>query len=355
MTSRLTQRLSFSASDNQRLQNLLTSIDETKGYWNAYQALSPQFLGQLKKNVLITSTGSSTRIEGSLLSDSEVEKLLREAKIRKMETRDEQEVAGYLDLLQNVFKAWQSIPFNENTILHFHKILLDHSDKDSRHKGEYKFGSNRVEAVDQSGNVVGVIFDPTPPHLVKKEMHELVSWTLHAFKEKKYHSLVIVANFIFEYLAIHPFQDGNGRSSRILTNLLLLQQGYSFVQYVSHEKLIEESKPDYYMALKRTTNTWKTEEEDITPWLYFFLNIIKKQGELAVQITKQEDPEKFLSPYQSQILACFNIKSEWSRKELHEHTGINVKTVEQGIKKLLDMRQIERLGQGRATRYIKVY
>ena len=354
MPSRLSKRLNFNSKENQQLQSLLSRIDETKGYWEAYQRLSPQYLGQLKKNVLITSTGSSTRIEGSLLTDAQVEKLLREAKIRKMETRDEQEVAGYLELLQDVFKAWNSITFNEATILHFHKILLDHSDKDSRHKGEYKYGSNRVEAIDQSGNVVGIIFDPTPPHLVKKEMQELISWTQKAFKQQQYHSLIIIANFIFEYLAIHPFQDGNGRSSRILTNLLLLQQGYKFVQYVSHEKLIEERKPDYYLALKRTTSTWKTDKENITPWLFFFLDIIKKQGDIAVQITKQEDPELFLSPNQSQILECFNIKPGWSRKELHEHTNINLKTIEQSIKKLLNMNKIERLGQGRATRYRKL-
>ena len=344
-------RLTFSPEKTRQIQTLIGEIDECKGYWSAYAHLSPQFLNQLKKTVIVSSSGASTRIEGSHLSDDEVEELLRTAKIRKFATRDEQEVAGYLKLIQEVFNAWNTIKFSENTIRHFHQMLLAYSEKDEKHKGVYKFGSNRVEALDADGKVVGVIFDPTPPHLVQKEMQELVEWTQTAFGERRYHPLLIIAHFIFEYLAIHPFQDGNGRSSRVLTNLLLLQSGYSFVPFVSHEKIIEENKTDYYLALKRTTSTWKKEKEDLSPWVLFFLNVIKIQGQKARRLTEEEEPSLFLSQNQEAVWRLFQEEKEWSRKSIGEKTGIALKTVEKITKKLVEMKKIQKIGEGRGTRY----
>ncbi len=288
------------------------------------------------------------------MNDEEVEKLLKEAKIRKLATRDEQEVLGYSELIKEVFTSYDQISFSENTIKQFHQITLKYSEKDKKHKGIYKFGSNRVEAIDHNGKIIGIIFDPTPPHLVPKEMQELVEWTQQAFKNKTYHPFLIIANFIFEYLAIHPFQDGNGRTSRILTNLLLLQNGYSFTPYVSHEKIIEENKVDYYLSLKKTTSTWKSDNEDLTPWLFFFLDIVLKQGKFAVELTKKDQTEKYLSEKQNKIWQCFLEHKKLSRKEIGEKTGVNIKTIEQGLNKLLKMKKIERIGQGRATKYIVI-
>ncbi|MBF0371745.1 MAG: Fic family protein [Magnetococcales bacterium] len=348
---RFDRRLTLPPEKAQEILTLIGEIDECKGYWRAFTQLSPQFLNQLKKTVIVSSSGASTRIEGSHLSDDEVEELLKTANIRRLVTRDEQEVAGYLELIQEVFTAWEGIRFSENTIKHFHQILLAYSDKDDRHKGVYKFGSNRVEALDEDGKVIGIVFDPTPPHLVPKEMQELVEWTDTALIDKRFHPLLTIANFIFEFLAIHPFQDGNGRCSRILTNLLLLQNGYSFVPYVSHEKIIEENKTEYYLALKKSTSSWKTEQEDISPWILFFFKALRSQGLKARELTLKEDPGLFLSANQEAVWKLFQEEKELSRKAISEKSGIGLKTVEKITKKLVEMKKIQKLGAGRGTRY----
>jgi len=216
---------------------------------------------------------------------------------------------------------------------------------------QYKFGSNRVEAKDQSGNMVGVIFDPTPPHLTQKEMQELVGWYDWAITEKFKHPLILIANFIFEYLAIHPFQDGNGRTSRLLTNLMMLQQGYSFTSLVSHERLVEQNKADYYLALNKTQKTWKSDKEDLSPWLLFIFNIFHQQA-LEAQIVLESDQfEYLLSEKQLEFWQWAKQKETFSRKTAIDELGFAARTVEDITKKLLDMRKLERMGQGRATRY----
>ena len=203
--------------------------------------MSSQVLGRLKRSVLVTSTGASTRIEGARLSDEDIEKLMRGISIQKFADRDKQEVKGYYELLQNVFDAWKHIRFSENTIKHFHKELLKYVQKDRLHRGEYKKTENKVHMIDAEGKSVGILFDTTPAYLTPKEMQELVEAAQNAFKENKYPPLLIIGNFLVEFLKIHPFQDGNGRISRILTNLLLLHSGYQYMPYVSHEKLVEDN------------------------------------------------------------------------------------------------------------------
>src|SRR3990167_1015580 len=272
---------------------LIASIDELKGRWSAGANLHPQILGRLKRSVLITSTGASTRIEGAKLSDSEVEDLMRGISVQKFKDRDAQEVKGYYELLKNVFDSWQSIKLNEGTIKHFHQEILKYVEKDTFHRGHYKVTENKVQMVDSKGNIVGTIFDKTPVYLTPIEMQELVKWTIEAFKNKKYHPLLVIGNFVVEFLKIHPFRDGNGRLSRILTNLLMLQAGYLYIPYVSHEKLIEEKKQEYYVALRKTQlplrhanapsgQAFKSGKQDIVPWLNFFLNIIFDQSKQAV-------------------------------------------------------------------------
>lgn len=260
-------------------------------------------------------------------------------------------MGGYLEVLESVFDHWNDIPFTENAILSLHQQMLRHSEKDVRHKGGYKFGSNRVEARDQDGALVGIVFDPTPPHLVAKEMQELIHWTKQEMAGDTFPTLLIVANFIFEFLAIHPFQDGNGRLSRILTNLLMLQTGYAFCPFVSHEKIIEDNKADYYVALNQTQQSWKTDDEDISPWLFFFLEVIAAQSEAALRLMTDEPTELFLSELQLQVWEFAHSVDTFSRKEIVEATGLNPRTVDHTLRKLVDMNKIERLGQARATRY----
>ncbi len=275
-------------------------------------------------------------------------------RIKSFRTRDEQEVAGYLDMLGRVFEHHEDMPITESHILQLHKDMMAYSEKDEGQKGSYKFGPNRVEAKDQSGHVVGVIFEPTPPHLTQKEMGELIGWYNWAVAERFKHPLILIANFVFEYLAIHPFQDGNGRTSRLLTNLMLLQNGYAFMRLVSHERLIEARKADYYLALNKTQKTWKTGQEDITPWLHFIFEIFVQQAKEAQHILEGDQFEYLLSKKQLAFWQWAGTQGEFSRKDAMEALGFPARTVEGIVKKLWEMKKLDRLGQGRATRYLVI-
>ncbi len=329
----------------------IARIDELKGRWIAGARLSPQVLGRLKKSVLVTSTGASTRIEGAGLSDEDIEKMMRGISIQKFADGDVQEVKGYYELLEKVFDSWKTITLTENTVKHFHKEILKYVEKDIRHRGEYKKQENKVHMIDEAGKSIGVLFDTTPAYLTPKEMLELIEWTRDAFRAQEHHPLSVIGGFIVEFLKIHPFRDGNGRLSRILTNLLLLQAGYPYIPYVSHEKIIEDNKPEYYIALRNSQKTFGTKEETIAPWLDFFLAALLKQSETAVNILSLEDVERILSGKQLAVWHYLNRVEEAPPGEIAKKTGVARPTVNQAVSKLLNLEKIERLGLGRSTRY----
>jgi len=347
---------------NQRLENIpnnvwsiITQIDQLKGQWIAGAKLSPQVLGRLKRSVLITSTGASTRIEGAKLSDEDVEKMMRGISIQKFADRDKQEVKGYYELLENIFNSWGNIRFNENTIKHFHGELLKYVEKDKEHKGDYKKQENKVHMVNKAGESVGILFDTTLAYLTPKEMQELIEWTNESLEEKKYHPLLIIANFLVEFLKIHPFQDGNGRISRVLTNLLLLREGYEYVPYISHEKLVEDNKPDYYITLRKSQKSIDSKKENITPWLEFFFGIFLKQSQMAIDLLSKENVEKLLTSKQMAVWQYLQgINESATPMEIAKKTKIAQPTVRQTLDKLMRLKKIERVGQGRSTSYRKI-
>ncbi len=332
----------------------IARIDELKGQWSAGANLNPYLLGRLKRSVLITSTGASTRIEGAKLSDEDVEKLMQGIALQKFADRDKQEVQGYFELLQNVFEAWESINFSENTIKHFHQELLKYVEKDKFHRGKYKSKENKVEMVDEKGKRIGVLFDTTPAYLTPKQMQELTEWTKSALENESYHPLLVVGNFLVEFLSIHPFEDGNGRVSRLLTSLLLLKEGYLYMPYVSHEKLIEDQKPRYYIALRRSQKTFEKGSGEIAPWLHFFLDIILVQSQEAINLISSENIEAILSSKQLAVWNYLQSVPEAKPQEISDKTGIARSTVNKTIMKLLKLKKIERLGLARSIRYRKV-
>lgn len=332
----------------------IAKIDEIKGRWIGGVNLSPQVLGRLKKSVLITSAGASTRIEGAKLSDEEVEKLIQGVKPNNWKSRDEQEVRGYYELLKNVFDSWKTLSFSESAGKHFHKELLKYVNKDERHRGEYKKTENTVNMLDEKGNVVGVVFKTTPAYLTPKKMQELVDWTKNELEKNKFHPLLVIGNFVVEFLNIHPFQDGNGRLSRVLTNFLLLKKDYLYMSYVSHEKFIEDNKNDYYIALRRSQKSFETKNESISAWLDFFLTMILKQSEMAIELLGNEQVEKLLSQKQLSVWNYLLETYEASPGEIAKKTKIVRPTVNQALTKLLKLKKIERIGDGRGTRYRKL-
>ena len=329
----------------------IAKIDELKGRWAEGVNLSPQLLGRLKKSVLITSSGASTRIEGARLSDEDVEKFIKGLNISKFRDRDKQEVKGYYELLENIFNAWKTVSFNESSVKHWHKELLKYVEKDARHRGDYKKTENDVAMFDAGGKPIGVIFKTTRAYLAPKQTQELMHWTQEALKEKKYHPLLIIGNFVVEFLKIHPFQDGNGRLSRILTSLLLLKSGYEFVPYVSHEKIIEDNKSEYYLALRKSQKTFDEKREDITAWLEYFLTVLHTQARQAIEMLSTEKIETLLSPKQLLVWNYLLNVSEVTAGEIVEKTGVLRPTVNQALDRFLSMKKIQRIGLGRTTRY----
>jgi len=224
---------------------VIAEIDEFKGAWRALGTIAPERLSALRRVATIESIGSSTRIEGSKLTDREVARLLSNLDIKSFASRDEQEVAGYAEAMDLIFRSWEVITITENHIKQLHRDLLVHSDKDERHRGHYKTGSNNVVAFDPNGKQIGVVFETATPFDTPRLMTELVSWFAETTDDRRLHPLLVTAIFTVVFLAIHPFQDGNGRLSRILSTLMLLRAGYAYVAYSSLESVIEHSKEAY--------------------------------------------------------------------------------------------------------------
>jgi Fic family protein len=338
------------------LVKLIAEIDEFKGRWEALKTLSPDRLSALRRVATIESVGSSTRIEGAKLSDAEVEDLLSRAlSIQSFKSRDEQEVAGYAEAMDLVFEAFEDMRLTENHIRQLHQTLLRHSNKDERHRGSYKTLSNNVVAFDAEGREIGIIFETTSPFDTPREMEQLVAWARKALDEEAFHPLLIIAVFVVSFLAIHPFQDGNGRLSRVLTTLLLLRTGYAYVPYASLERVIEENKDLYYKALRRTQTTLKSDAPDWEPWVGFFLRCLKKQKDsLAVRLEKErakQGNEEDLPELAMQILKGLRAKERLTIAQLVSMTGANRNTLKKRLRELVAEGRIRQHGKARATWY----
>lgn len=333
---------------------LLAEIDGIRGEFRSGLRMSSRAITNLKKSTLITSAGASTRIEGAKLTDEEVEKVMRGLAVSKFADRDSQEVQGYLETLQNVFDSFQTLSLREGVITSLHNQLLKYSNKDDTHRGVYKKKENTVGIIGSDGKVVKIMFETTPAFLTAKEMQELIEWTNYAFEKNSFHQLLIIANFIVEFLKIHPFEDGNGRLSRVISNLLLLRSGYTFVQYVSHEQIIERRKDEYYIALRKSQETFKTDNDTISPWLNFFLSVAREQAVKALSYLQAEKIEDTLSPKQYEVWKYLSDVKQAAPSEIVKATNIALGTVRQALDRLVKLGEIKRVGRGRATRYIKV-
>lgn len=353
MDTHLTERLeNISGKDLKAIISKISKIDEFKGFWKVGPVLNPQALGRLKRSIVVTSTGASTRIEGSHLSDKEVEKLLKGLRVSKLTDRDSQEVAGYAEVLQTVFDSHRDIPFTEGVILQFHDQLLKYSEKDQKRKGKYKSAPNKVVAFDQAGGET-ILFNPTEPHLTSFETQELIEWTKGQLKSRESHPVLVIANFIVEFLAIHPFHDGNGRLSRILTNLLLLHAGYTYMPYASLEKIIEDHKVEYYIALRTAQKDGKSHQAEIARWIHFFLDAMVRQIEVLQGFLRSKPKEGLLSQNQQKALALLEKQDEISTKLIATRLKIPAVSAKQILNRLLELKMVKRVGVGRATRYIK--
>lgn len=331
---------------------LISKLDEFKGAWRALGTLAPDRLLALRRVATIESIGSSTRIEGSKLSDRAVEALLEKIEIKSFATRDEQEVAGYADVMELLFSSWEHIPFNENHITQLHRDLLAHSTKDDRHRGLYKKHENRVAAFDEAGNEIATIFQTASPFDTPRLMRELVEWVRYTRDSQSLHPLLTVAIFVVVFLEIHPFEDGNGRLSRILTTLLLMQAGYVYVPYCSLESVIEQNKQGYYLALRQTQGTIRTDAPNWQPWITFFLSSLCSQVKrLEVKIEREQLLLATLPELSMQILTIAREQGRVTLSSAELHTKANRHTIRVHLRKLISLGQLVQHGGGRNTWY----
>lgn len=332
--------------------NLIAEIDEFKGAWKALGNLAPDKLVQLKKVATIESIGSSTRIEGSRLSDKEVEMLLANISIKKFETRDEQEVAGYAELMNIIFQNFDEIPLSEGFIQQLHSQLLKYSDKDQWHRGGYKKSPNHVVAIDENGKQIGIVFETSTPFDTPFKMEELVNWTQRQLAKKQLHPLLIITIFNVYFLAIHPFQDGNGRLSRVLTTFLLLKTGYIYVPYSSLEAVIEQQKQGYYFSLRQTQASLNFPQPDWQPWLVFFLKSLKKQKDnLEIKIEREHILLTKLPEISQDILELIRSRGRITIGDLQQLTTHNRNTLRKHLENLVVTKRIAQHGVGKGTWY----
>lgn len=331
---------------------LISEIDEFKGKWTVLQNLSPERLDALRRVATIESVGSSTRIEGVKLTDREIETLLSGLERYSFKSRDEEEVAGYAAAMDLIFESWREISLTENHIKQIHSTLLKFSGKDEAHRGDYKKFSNNVAAFDADGREIGVVFETATPFETPSEMEKLIEWTNEAINEKSVHPLLIIAAFVVCLLAIHPFADGNGRLSRVLTTLLLLRFGYEYVPYNSLESVIEDNKDLYYKALRQTQKSFWEKQTDWGSWCNFFLRCLKKQKDkLAAKLEREKIIARDLPKLSGEILGFLREHGELGIAEIESLTGANRNTLKVRLRELVKENFIEQNGQARATFY----
>jgi Fic family protein len=332
--------------------SLIARIDEFKGAWRALGTLAPERLLALRRVATIESIGSSTRIEGSKLTNQQIATLLSGLKIQEFKSRDEEEVAGYAAAMDTVFESFEHIPVTENHIRQLHRTLLQFSSKDERHRGDYKTLRNEVGAFDGVGNMIGIVFETATPFDTPPRMAELVKWLNDARELQRIHPLLIVAVFIVTFLEIHPFQDGNGRLSRILTTLLLLQAGYAYVPYSSLESVIENSKEGYYLALRQTQGTIRTEVPNWQPWLIFFMRAMQQQKRrLAVKVDREKNALAVLPELAVKILDYVRDNGRVTTRDMVRETGASPNTLKSTFTSMVKKGLLVRHGGGRSIWY----
>ncbi|MGN6485781.1 MAG: Fic family protein [Thermomicrobiales bacterium] len=336
-----------------RMLRLVAEIDAFRAAWRASAPLPEDRLLALRRIATIQSVGASTRIEGAVLSDREVEALLRGFDPAAIERRDDQEVAGYAEVVELVIAHWPDIAVTPNGIRQLHRVMMAYSAGDDWHRGNFKTVANNVAAIDRFGNPVGIILQTASPFETPQRMEDLTAWYAReaGAGDAAMHPLLRVGVFVVVFLQIHPFQDGNGRLSRLLTTLLLLQGGYSYTPYSSLERLVERRRDAYYRALRQTQGALGTDTPDWTPWLTFFLEILYEQTrDLAARLAG-EHALAASPPEREAIVRHVRERGRVTMRDLVTLTGMNRNTLKGHLRALVSEGRLVLHGSGRGSWY----
>lgn len=330
-----------------KLINLIGIIDRFDSQWTTIERREGQSLKQLKSIATVRSVGASNRIEGNRMTNEEIDVLLKNIDITKLTDRDSQEVVGYFDVLDLISENYENISITESNLKSLHNSLMKYSTKDEWHKGDYKQHSNAVEATLVDGTRQIIFHTAETGFATEDAVRRLIDWYN---SETEVHTLIKCAAFVYEFLSIHPFQDGNGRLSRLLSALLLLKNGYKWIQYVSFEHEIESRKSEYYQALRACQA--QRPNEDITIWINFFLNALRNIQTQLMKKLEQSGIETQLSPREKAILTVIQNYSGLKSSEISEKLAIPNPTVKRILSGLQGKGMIEKQGRGRSTVYL---
>jgi len=280
------------------------------------------------------------------MSDEEVDVLLKEIDITKIEDRDSQEVVGYFDTLDTISASYEDIRITESSIKNLHKILMRYSKKDEWHRGDYKQHNNAVEATLPDGTKQ-LIFKTTEAGFPTQDaMRQLIEWY---YNDIDTHPLIRCAVFAYDFVSIHPFQDGNGRLSRLISTLLLLTNGYRWIQYVSLEHEIENRKMEYYRGLRSCQA--RRPGEDVSDWVKFFLSALLNIQEQLMQKLETRGVWIQLSPREKSVLTFIGSHPGCKSGDVAKHLGIPNPTVKRMLSGLAGRNLIEKFGAGPGTNY----
>jgi Fic family protein len=328
--------------------SLLRQIGEYKGKQDLYKMQTPDILKNLQKTAKIQSTESSNRIEGITAPHKRIEEIVEHNP--KLRNRPEEEIAGYRDVLNTIHENYKHIPLNINIVLQFHRDLMKYT---TLIGGTWKATSNEITEILPNGQKI-IRFKPIAPFQTANYMHKLQEFHDDAIQTNELDPLIIINLYIFDFLAIHPFLDGNGRMSRLLSTLLLYHYGYEVVRYISLERIIEKTKESYYSSLQTASKNWHEGQHNIVPWLEYMLFVILaayKEFEERVNFTKSKHGAKtdmVFNTIENHIgdfsvsdikKSCPTVSTDWIREVL---------------KDLKKQNKIICLGKGRSARWRKL-
>ena len=340
---------------NPQVLKIIEEITLFQEKWQHSVDVKKDFYAELKTTTIITSAGSSTRIEGATLSDEEIKKKLVGLKIQKIRDRDEAEVAGYIDCKKYIFDFFSELTVSEHSIRSLHQMMMNYLAEDAlpfSQRGAYKNVPNSVARIDVHQNTQEVIFETTPPGpQTETALRELLEDYQNYIVDQNYSPLEVIAAFVVKFLAIHPFRDGNGRLSRLLTDLCLLQQGYQFCMYASHEKIIEASKAQYYVAL-RQAQADLVGEPDINPWFFYFLKVLRSQTQVLQQyLTEPIKQAGSLTEKAAAVVELIKQHREVTISFLERETGFKRVTLKSILARLKNDGVLVMEGERKASRY----
>jgi Fic family protein len=341
-----TKLYNFNIELSWNLLNKLSQIDRFDASWSTLEKIEKHNLNSLKSIATIQSVGSSTRIEGSKMNDDQVKVLIDKIEISNFEDRDSQEVAGYYNVLNIILSDSKNMRVTKSDIKNLHNQLLKFSEKDNWHKGEYKKHSNAVEANFPDGSKQ-IIFKTTDPGFATDdEMNNVINWYN---SDSEIHNLLKISVFIYEFLTIHPFQDGNGRLSRLLTSLLLLKSNYVWIQYVSFEHEIEFRKKEYYNCLRNCQA--QRPNENISEWVNFFLDSLLSLKKKLNKKLEVKDKRGKLAPREKSIFIFIMSNPGCKSGEISTKLNIPNPTIKRILTKMVKDEIIEKFGSGAGTNY----